>query len=67
MNLRRSKTYDVFKVVNSLLFIALGVVIVAQMAHGVGLRFEAVAGYVLGAALIGLGAVRLRERLTRKP
>lgn len=63
---RRSKAYDIFKVLNSLLFIVLGVVIVAQMAHGVGLRFEAVTGYVLGAALIGLGTVRLRERLTRK-
>ncbi|PZR57462.1 MAG: hypothetical protein DLM50_05665 [Candidatus Meridianibacter frigidus] len=56
----RSRTYARFKLFNALLFIVLGVFIIAQMAHAIGARFEAVSGYVLGAALVALGIFRLR-------
>lgn len=49
-----------FKFVNSFIFIALGALIIVQMAHGIGLRIEALSGYVLGLALIALGIYRLR-------
>lgn len=42
------------------LYVACGAVIIVQMLHGVGLRFTAAPGLVLGAAMIGLGALRLR-------
>lgn len=49
-----------FKFINGLVFIALGIFIIAEFVHALGLRLEAVSGYVLGAALIGLGVHRLR-------
>ena len=49
-----------FKFVNGLVFIVLGLFIIAEFVHALGLRFEAISGYVLGAALIGLGVHRLR-------
>ena len=58
-----SRGYGRFKFFNSVIFIALGVLIIAQMAHGIGLRFEALSGYVLGLALIALGVFRLRTFL----
>ncbi len=62
MSFRNSKTYDAFKIVNSAMFIVLGTVIVAQMIHGIGFHFQAVAGLILGLALITLGFIRLRAR-----
>ena len=56
--MRNSKTYAGFKVVNGVIFIALGIAIIVRMAMGVGLRFEAFSGFVLGAALIALGLYR---------
>jgi hypothetical protein len=46
------------------LFIVLGVLIVVQIAHGVGFRFEALPGLALGAAMMALGYVRVRAALT---
>ena len=59
--MRNSKAYAGFKIVNGVLFIALGVLIITRMATMVGLRFEAIGGYVLGAALIALGVYRSVE------
>jgi hypothetical protein len=56
--MRRSKTYDAFKAFNGLVFIVLGVLIAAQILRIVGLRFEAISGLLLGAALIALGVYR---------
>lgn len=47
-----------FKAANGLLFILLGAVIFARMLLGVGLRFEAVPGLILGAAMCALGVHR---------
>ncbi len=49
--------------INAVIFIALGVLIIVQMAHAIGARFEALSGYVLGIALIALGLFRLRGGL----
>lgn len=65
--MRNSKTYAGFKVVNGVIFIALGIAIVVRMATAVGLRFEAFSGYVLGAALIALGAYRTVGFLRSRP
>jgi hypothetical protein len=54
-----SPAYGRAKLVNAVLFIALGAFIVAQIVHGVGVRLEAIPGIALGTALAGLGAARL--------
>jgi hypothetical protein len=54
-----SPGYARAKLVNAVLFVGLGVFIVAQIVHGVGWRLEAIPGIALGVALAGLGAVRL--------
>jgi hypothetical protein len=41
-------------------YVAFGITVIVQLVHGVGLRFEAIPGLVLGAALIWLGAIRIR-------
>lgn len=56
--MRNSKAYTGVKVVNGVIFIALGIAIIIRMATAVGLRFEAFSGFVLGAALIALGVYR---------
>jgi hypothetical protein len=58
MSLQRSKGYARFKAVNGALFIVLGAAIVVRMLTGIGLRFEAVPGLILGLAMLGLGAHR---------
>ena len=58
-----SRGYGRFKFLNSVIFIALGVLIIVEMARGIGLRLEALSGYVLGLALIALGVFRLRTFL----
>ena len=60
-----SPGYGRFKFFNSVLFVAFGVLIIVQMARGIGLRFEALSGYVLGLALIALGAYRIRSFYVR--
>ena len=55
-----SRGYARAKFVNGLIFIGLGIAIVVEFAAGVGARFEALAGYALGAALLALGALRLK-------
>ncbi len=60
--LTESRGYGRFKVINAVVFIALGILIIVQMAHAIGARFEALSGYVLGIALIALGVFRLRYR-----
>ena len=60
-----SAGYGRFKFTNSLLFVAFGILIIVQMARGIGLRFEALSGYVLGLALIALGVYRIRTFYVR--
>lgn len=57
--MRNSKVYGGFKTFNGVVFIVLGALIIVQMARIIGLRFEAVSGYALGAALIALGVYRM--------
>ena len=59
--MRNSKLYAGFKTFNALVFIVLGALIIVQLVRVVGLRFEALSGFVLGAALIALGLYRARE------
>ncbi len=55
-----SKGYARVRFALGFLYVAFGVLIIAQMMHGVGLRLEALPGLALGAAMIGLGALRIR-------
>jgi hypothetical protein len=57
--MRNSKVYGGFKTFNGVVFIVFGALIIVQLALRIGLRFEAVSGYVLGAALIALGLYRI--------
>jgi hypothetical protein len=45
-------------------FIILGALIVFQIVHGVGLRLESIPGVLLGAAMIVLGYVRIRNAMS---
>ena len=47
-----------FKSVNSVLFIVLGAIVMAQILRVAGMRVEALPGAVLGAAMIALGLYR---------
>lgn len=47
-----------FKAVNGILFIILGAAIFIRMLMGAGLRFEAIPGLILGAAMCALGIHR---------
>ena len=59
--------YGRAKLVNGGLFVVFGAIILARFATStVALRFEAIPGYALGLALIGLGAWRLWP-LVRRP
>ena len=62
----QSVGYARLKFLNGFIFIALGAVLVAELLRGVGVRFEALPGYVLGAAFVGLGIVRLRTGWPRR-
>lgn len=59
--LRGSPAYGRIRGALGALYIVLGGTVIAQMLHGVGLRFEAMPGLVFGAAMIGLGVLRLRS------
>jgi|GEM_PF-2164726 len=66
MSIRNTKGYLVFKAVNGALFIVFGAAIVLEMLRVAGLHFNAVPGFVLGAALMALGTHRLlliRQRI----
>ncbi|MFN2462084.1 MAG: hypothetical protein ABR591_15630 [Candidatus Velthaea sp.] len=65
----RSDAYAKTKFALGFFYIVFGAIVIVQMLHGVGLRLEALSGLVLGAALIGLGAVRIRAgfRARAKP
>lgn len=56
----RSSTYARVKTFNGIVFIGIGCFILYRIAFGAGMRFEAIPGYVLGLAFIGLGIIRLR-------
>jgi hypothetical protein len=56
----RSKGYARVRFAFGFLYIVFGALIIAQMVHSVGLHLEALPGLALGAALIGLGALRVR-------
>jgi hypothetical protein len=51
--------YAGFKTFNGGVFIVLGALIIVQMVRAAGFRFEAIGGFVLGAALIALGVYRV--------
>lgn len=59
MSYRTSKAYVGFKAINGVLFIGLGAAIVWQVTRVAGMRFEAIPGIILGAAMFALGAYRL--------
>ena len=61
--LNNNPAYTRVRGVFGLLFIGLGAAIVFQIAHGVGLRLEAIPGLLLGAAMIVLGYVRIRNAM----
>ena len=63
MSYRSSKAYVGFKAVNGAIFIVLGAAIVWQVARVAGMRFEAIPGLILGAAMFALGAYRLTMML----
>jgi hypothetical protein len=66
--LNNSPAYGRVRGIFGLLFIGLGALIVFQIAHGVGFRLESIPGLLLGAAMMMLGYVRVRNALAiRKP
>ncbi len=67
MKFTKSASYGRFKLLNGLLFIALGALVLAQMLHGVGFRLAALPGIVLGFALVALGVVRWTAFLKERP
>jgi hypothetical protein len=58
--LTRSTGYARVRFALGFLYCGFGAVIIVQMLHGVGPRFPALPGIVLGAAMIGLGVLRIR-------
>lgn len=63
----RSTGYARARGVAGLFYIVCGCLIGFQIIHGVGLRFEALPGTALGAAMIALGIVRIRAALRPRP
>jgi hypothetical protein len=63
----RSKGYARVRFSLGFLYVGFGALIIAQMLRGVGLRFEALPGLVLGAAMIGLGGMRIRAGWPSEP
>ena len=63
MSFVRSPGYGRFKLINAALFGLMGVFIIAQMIHGIGLHVAAIPGIVLGGCLVGLAVVRFRDAM----
>lgn len=61
--LRSSPAFVRARAVTGIFFVVFGVAIVVQTVLKVGLRPEIVPGVVMGLALIGLGATRVRTYL----
>jgi hypothetical protein len=57
----RSETYARTRLINAGLFVLLGVVVVVRTLGVVGFAWQALPGCVLGAAMVALGAVRVRD------
>lgn len=57
----RSQTYARARLISGALFVVLGVSILVRTIADVGLSGSAVPAYVLGAAMIALGAFRFRD------
>jgi hypothetical protein len=57
----RSETYARTRLINSGLFVLLGIVVVVRTVGVVGFVWQALPGCVLGAAMVALGAVRVRD------
>lgn len=57
----RSETYVRARLISGALFVVLGLAIFVQTAVQVGFDAKAVPAYVLGAAMIALGAFRFRD------
>jgi hypothetical protein len=56
----RSLGYARVRFALGLLYIGFGILIMGQMVRGSGLHSQAIPGLVLGAAMIGLGFLRVR-------
>ncbi len=59
----RSSAYVRARLVTGALFIAFGIVIFVRTASDVGANASAIPAYVLGAAMLALGAFRWRDYL----
>jgi len=59
----RSEAYLRARLVTGGLFVVLGIAVVARTAAEVGMSAAAIPAYVLGAAMIALGALRFRDYL----
>jgi len=59
----RSSAYVRARLVTGALFIVFGIAIVARTAADVGAKAPAIPAYVLGAAMLALGAFRWRDYL----
>ena len=59
----RGQAYARAKLVTGTLYIVLGLVVIVRTATTIGIGGPAIAAFVLGAAMIGLGVVRWREYL----
>jgi len=57
----RSQTYARARLISGALFVVLGVSILVRTIADVGLSGSAVPAYVLGAAMVALGAFRFRD------
>jgi hypothetical protein len=62
----RSETYARTRLINAGLFVLLGAVVVVRTFGVVGFAWPAVPGCVLGAAMVALGAVRIRDYLAAR-
>jgi hypothetical protein len=63
----RSKGYGRVRFALGFLYVAFGTLIIAKVLSGWGLRLETLAGLVLGAAMIGLGVLRIRAGWPTEP
>ncbi len=62
----RSETYGRARLVSGALFIVLGFSVIVRTVADVGLSGSAVPAYVLGAAMVALGAFRFRDYIAAR-